>query len=459
MQTPKAMAPAVLFCALVGVVSSSGCGPQYVDPTALPGVAEARPGEKVDMPRIQDPTEFPDTGNPEVSMAAVADKASTSGGSGSVGCLPLVTYDWRASGPTVSELGVQIADAIGEKIQAKSYPGEVLSTLDMAVRLSEMNVERQSLSSLTSIMSQGAKLGVDKIVFGTIRHERDVGRSGREVLEVNLFAYDVLGGRLIVEERLGIPSDRHENSRYFTASQRASTWEPGDAYNVPEVGTSLEGEMRVVAGILARRVVRLVDFSTVSGIVYIPPTDTAPLSQSVARLRSAQKAFAAEYTRRQDQAQQSGTVPSSAGQVVLNDVSFPDLQAAGAHLEKLREELLTADNARFSQQISSQYAEALIPLLSKNEVKVLEIGFTNWSDTQLVEAELATGGLATSRVARNALKVVGVELVIAPRFERFGQNYLLCVDIYDLKSKSLTAATYFPISPQFDAELRSEIGG
>ena len=382
---------------------------------------------------------------------------SAGGGAGSVGCLPLVTLDQRAAAPAVSQLGVDLADAVGKKVQAKNSEGVVLSTTEMAVRLSEMNVERRALSSLAAVTAHGEKLGVDKIVFGTIQHDYDVGRSGREVLNVSVFGFDVLRGTLLAEEKFGIPSDRRENARYFMPLGQPSTWQAAEAYNVPDMGQSLDGELHVVAGILARRVAALVDFSTISGIVYIPPTDTAQLSQAVAKLRSAQKSFAVEYARRQEEAQTTGGVVDNNRPVVLNGGNYPDPQAAGAELEKQREELLSSDGARFAQQLSSLFSDALNPLIANREIKVNDVGFTKWSDTQLGEGELATGGLSGSLTARSALQGVGVELVVAPRFARFGRSYLLRVEIHDLKNAVSAGSTHFPISSRFQPELEAQL--
>src|SRR5262249_28355538 len=97
-----------------------------------------------------------------------------------VGCFPLVSTDLRTEAPWVSELGVNVADQIATGLGTGGASSTILDTDQLALRLSEQNLSRSSLTTLESIAAASPKLGVDRITFGTIRRRDKVGALDRD---------------------------------------------------------------------------------------------------------------------------------------------------------------------------------------------------------------------------------------------------------------------------------------
>ncbi len=383
------------------------------------------------------------------SLAAQSPKAV------SMGCLPLVTYDLRKGDPSISVLGERIADEAALGLNALGY--RALQTTAMGVEVSRTNVERTALFTLEAVVQHGDRLGLDVVVFGKIRRDDNVGRIARHVLSVDLFAYDFVNGAVVSRKQWEIPSDHPAAAEPFRWHKQRSLWEAGTAWRVPEETPSFDREIKILCESLAKQCFNRIDDKKIEGVIYIPPTDTALFVRSVARVRSAQAAFAAEYTRRLDDANATGKELDDDAPLVINEIEFPNLQQARAYLTELREGLMAGPAVRFGQAISSTLAETLRPLLEGNEVRVNDVGFTKWSDTQLIEGELALGGLARSLVARQAMKESGITLVIAPRIDRFGTNYVLRAEVYDLVEGQLAASAHQRLADKYADDLRAAL--
>jgi S1-C subfamily serine protease len=196
-----------------------------------------------------------------------------------------------------------------------------------------------------------------------------------------------------------------------------------------------------------------VDPARVQGAVYVAPLDAAGFVRSVARLRAAQAAYAAEVARR------AADPAAAAGKVVLNGTEFPDLQAAEAYLVTLGESLQVTDAARFGQTFAGMLAEEVRARFAPQGLRVLDLGFTLQSDRQLVEGTLAQGGLVRSLSAREALKASGVGLVVAPRLERVGDAFEVHVEAFDVAAGAVLASGDATIPPALVPELQRALGG
>ncbi|MEO0652947.1 MAG: serine protease, partial [Planctomycetota bacterium] len=225
-------------------------------------------------------------------------------------------------------------------------------------------------------------------------------------------------------------------------------------------GRDLLGEGRLGARdrMLAMRAVQALGGRAQGATLYIPPLDTRRFVGAVAELRSMQSAFASEYARRAEQADSTGIEFDTFSPMVLNGVEYRDLQQAEDALHRYREGLLAGPAMRFAQGMSQNFAAELMPLLSGSDVLVNDLGSTKWSDTALIEGELALGGLARSLVARSTLRDDGIDYVLAPRIDTLGSAYQLRLDIYDLGRGAVLATTYVLVDEAFSAELEGELG-
>jgi S1-C subfamily serine protease len=431
---------------------------QYEPRTRLPGVdgepaapaAGATPAVRAWMYL---PGEAGVAGAGQETVASFAAEVTGKARAGSLGCLPLVMYDSDHAGPWVPELGVALADEAADLCRGPGFGGTVLGTADMAVRLSQVNLEKVSLTSLEAVAAAGDRLGVDVVLFGTLRREKDSGTAFLQRIKVHLLAYSFPAGALVGERKFELRSDAKENARAYAAAKAESLWMPGTAWEVPAAGKSLDQELRVIAGILAKRALQAVRLEDIQGAIYIPPADTGRFVRSVARLRAAQAAFSLEYAARAKEVAKGEDPLAVERPVTLNGTEFKSLQAAFSHLAMLREQLLSSETARFSQTVSSVLAEAVRPMTTPRAV-LLDVGFTKASDMQLLEGELGTGGLARSLRAREALREQKIDLVAAPKIERIGANYALRVEIYDLAKPNMLATSSVRIEPRFADELR-----
>ena len=330
--------------------------------------------------------------------------ARTAGGAGSIGVLPLVTYDYRRRGPWVCELAVRVADDLATGIADAGYHGQVLPPAGVEARLAEMNMEKRAISTLAAVAEQGDRVGVDAVVFGTIKHTIDTGASGREVLTLAVSAYDFGSGRIVASDEVEISSDRQENRGTFDLAQRDSLWLPGDRWQVPDTEKTFDREIAAVTDVLARRVAGSIDLKTFEGAAYVPVTDTAPY----ARVAGA---------------------------------------AAGPN-----------PGSRFGAQLSTMFAEKLRPKLQAHELRVLDAGLANAAEAPVVEQGLATGAVTTGSPAARALGASGIGLVAVPRLERFGARFVLRVECYDLRTGRLASSTHVPIAARFEPDLAREVG-
>ncbi len=375
---------------------------------------------------------------------------------GSVACLPLVSLVERGE-PRVTRLGEWLADEVAVRLAGAGYGGWIVDTSGMQALLADINLPRTSLHSIADVSRHGHRLGVDVVVFGTIRHYHSAGRDPTGLLEVDLVAHDLDGRRSIARRSIEIRAVR-SNDRYWTYEDRPSAWQPGNEFNVRDVESTLDRELQVAARVLGRRVVSALAARPTDGVIYVAPVDTAGFVRSIARLRSAQSTFADEYARRAEIARGGGTPLDHDAPLILNGAEFPNLQTARAYLEELREGLQASDAMRLGMGVSSLIAEAMQRAGGDRQLRVNDIGFTRWSETQLVEGELATGGLARSMLARKMMVDEGIKVVVAPRLDSFASHIVLRVEAIDLARETVLLTTHFPIDGRFEDALGRQLG-
>jgi hypothetical protein len=321
---------------------------------------------------------------------------------GSIGVLPLVTWDYRRTGSSVTELGVRVADDIATGVVEGGYGGQVLGPAGLEARLAELNMDKRSISTLGAVAQEGDRLGVDAVVFGTIKRQVDNGANGRETLDLAVSAYDFATSRLVAQDEIEVASDREENRTCFDLANRDSLWMPGDRWQVPEAPRTFDREIAAVTDILARRLAGSIDVNAIAGATYIPTTDTAPYARAA-------------------------NAPPGTG-------------------------------SRFGAQLSTMLGEKLRPKLAGHELRVLDAGLAQPQDAPVVEQGLAAGAVSTGSPAARALGASGIGLVAVPRLERFGPRYSLRVEVYDLRTGKLAASTHAPIDARFEPDLAHELG-
>ena len=364
-----------------------------------------------------------------------------------------MSFDARDAKASVSELGVRLADEGAAHARQAGFEGEVLASSALSVRLAEQNIDKVALHTLEGVTEESERLGVDVVVFGTIRRDYAVGDERVDTLTIQWSAFDVMARSLVLEDRLTIRSDQLETRERWTWIERDSLWEPGNSFPVPPREPSLDREVIVRSTLLARRVASQL---TESGDIYLAPTDTSTLVNSVQRLRAAQSAFASIYADRAKTAEDTGAPVDLEKPFILDGQEVAGLSGARAYIESLREATRGTGAARFSESISTALAESLLPRLPADS-RLIDLGSTKWSDTQLVEGELAQGGLVRSLLARQALLDSNVRLAIAPRLERFGDRFLLRVQVYDLSDARLLASTHTRLDRLFTDEIAREL--
>jgi S1-C subfamily serine protease len=388
----------------------------------------------------------------QAALAEFVQKTALAPRTASIGFLPLVMYDSDHRGPWVPELGVSLADEAAGSLRTAGFQGLVLDSTGMSVRLHQVNLDKVSLSTLEGISDAGDRLGVDVAVFGVMRRDKDPGTPFLQVIRVDLTAYGFLAGTVLARAKFELRSDDGQNKPAYAAARNESLWMPGTAWEVPPSKRAFDEELRIVADMLAKRVVQTVDLEKAEGSIYVPPADTGRFVRSIARLRAAQGAFVLELEKRTKEAARGEDPLAVEKPLTLNGVEFKTLQAAHSYLSTLREQLLATETARFAGTVSSLFAEALRPIVSPRKV-ILEVGFTEASDVSLLEGELATGGLVRSLRSRQALQAKGVALVVAPRVERVGSNYALRAEVYDLGKPNLVASASVRVDQRYAADL------
>lgn len=375
----------------------------------------------------------------------------------SIGVLPPALRDTHGN-HTVTELGELLADEIAHGISGVGWDGWALTPAELIVRLGDMNVDPVTLYDLPSVVAHGDRLGVDAVVFGVLE-ERDLGRMTK-ALRVRLYCFDLLSGRQVAESRFDIRSDDPANRLPFSLIQEASPiWLASGEWSSPASRGSLESELAACARVLAERVVGQLDAIAGEGVIYVAPADSSQFVEAIADLRSAQSAFASEYVRRIEESMATDQPLDTESPIVINDTEFPDLQQAEAWLTSLREDLFTSAGARFCQTTAAMVTESMRPLVSPSRV-INDLGFTKFSDSELstVEGMLATGGLARSLKARNMLLESGIDVVVAPRFERIGKDFALRAEVYDLHRSDVAGSTHCSVDPRFAEELAASLG-
>ena len=242
----------ILRCSLVGLLLCAGCeSPEYVPERSLP--ARTMPDDSTQPAVERHDGQTPYSGDPADS--ARDDSAGGGGGAPAVrvtdgatagpvaefcetivrharngenvACLPLVTREPRSAGPWVSEYGVDLADEIAERLSFLAFEGSVLETATVGVRLTRAEISRPAVATLEDATELGDVLGVELIVFGTIRRDNNVGRSGRDVLTIDLNCWNASTDEVMARAKFEVPSDVHENSRIWRLAQQESLWSPG----------------------------------------------------------------------------------------------------------------------------------------------------------------------------------------------------------------------------------------
>ncbi|MCI0651736.1 MAG: serine protease [Planctomycetes bacterium] len=417
------------------------------------------PGGRDPSGTITEATPVPTDGGPV--YAEISAWTSSLGASlaptASIGCLPLTSYDIRNESPRVTLLGEQIADEVANALRAGG--GQVVLGLnDMEIRAMQGNLAKITLSTLPLVARYGSRLGCDVICFGTLRHERNVNDTwGQARITVDLSAWDGTANRIIGSRKFAISSQDPGSRRWFEAAKSDSPWDEESKWNVPQPARSFQAEMEVVAGLLCDRLLGAIDPSQVEGNVYLPPADTSRFVRSVARLRAAQVAFASELGRRAQAAEKSGGAIDGNAPLSLVGIEFKNMQAAEDYLSVLTEGLGASHAAQFGLSVSNMLAERLQPKFAQSKFSVKDLGATKWSDTQLIEGELAQGGLINSQLARKALQDAGYQIVIAQRLEKFGDAHVLRAVVHDVKADRVLTTAHVAIAPEFQQDLKKEL--
>ncbi len=429
--------------------------PSYVPPTQMPSEYQRGSGGS----RAPGTSAIEETGLGAGALSARVDEFVHSigqGGWGSIGCFPLVSYDLVHDGPWVSALGEAVAERVTDLLLAKSTNAFVLGPRELEIRASDTNVPREALSTLVAVKDHGPRLGVDAFVFGTIHRRDHVQARNRHELTLELNAYDIQAGRLLAKDSFRLPSDVADNVEPWRMATQEGTWLPLRDWPVPEPAFSLERELATLSGMLARRIGQHISGDGMRGKVYVAPADTSRFVGAVSRLRGAQAAYAMELARREAEAAATGNALDRDYPLVLNGVEFGSLQVAEAYMTELREGLAASRAMRFAEEISRLLAGELMSSVPDG-VLFGDLGFTKWSDTQLVEGELAQGGLARSQAARDVLTGMGIARVVAPRIDELGKGYQLRVDVFDLEARAFAGTTYVTIAPRYRDELAREL--
>lgn len=376
----------------------------------------------------------------------------------SVACLPLVTYDLRTNKPWVSELGLETTDAVARSLREKGFTGQTFATEDVGLRLAQANVARSSYLTLEEVAANAERLGADVVVFGTIKRRDRVGALDRDVLRCELQAYDVSGRRIATSTRWEVPSDDLSYRQAWDMAQAESPWAEDSRYAMPSGRPGLAAELQRISDDLARALGRTIDPAKLEGSMYVAPLDVAAWVPQLVTLRSAQGAFAAEISRRADEARAANAPLDTSGTIVLDGVEYPSFQAAEAQMTHLGTAYQATPAARFAQSFSSGLADALRTRTAPSGRAVNDLAAVGPVDRALIDGELSQGGLGKSFAARDALRAAGVSLVVAPRLERIGDTLQIRVDAYDLAAGAVAGTGTAPIAPALVPELEHALG-
>jgi S1-C subfamily serine protease len=374
----------------------------------------------------------------------------------SIACFPLVTHDMHREQPWVSELGVSIAEEIAQQLGTEAHDSDALGPEDVALRLSEANLARSSMTSLETVAGATQRLRVGLVSFGTIRRRDRVGAADRDVLSCELQAYEVDSGRVIASRKWEIPSDDATLRQAWDLAQAESAWLGDSRWNTAEAVPTLMGEFDIVAAELADKLAPQLPAD--AGTVYVAPLDTAAFVRALAQLNAARAAFAVEYGRRYDAGMASAQPMDTKSPLVLDGTEFPDLQRAEAYLATLGTSLQATDAARFAQAFSGLIGDQLQRQLRSAGTVVRTLPTMEHSADQLVNGQLASGGLASSAAARKALNDAGIALVIAPRLERLGGVFQVRVEAWSPATGNSAGTATAVLSPALAPEIEKQLG-
>ena len=375
----------------------------------------------------------------------------------SVGFLPLACYDLRRNGPFVSDLAMLVPDELCRQVESDGVRRTLLAPRDMEGRIADSNLARSELFARSSIELRAERMGVDVLVLGELRRERDVGRSGRDELRVEIVAIDVESRAVLARaDATSYFSDVERNVRLYQLADRDGLWLSDSKWEVPEDERTLDRELAVAARVLARRAGSACSSARSTGAVYVAPTDTGNLVSQLAYLRAAQGAYNAELRRRSESAVRSGGQLDMTAPVTLVDGEFESMQAAEAFLKHLEEAARATPAMRFGEGLSARLRAELQQQPSGREVR--DFGSAATADTQRASFVLATQGLAANPEARKALAGEGVGVVLAPRLEHVGSNWIVRVDVLDLGAQGSTPTKSFTLDSKFNQALQAELG-
>lgn len=429
--------------------------PRYID--SEPGPADAPPpptryDPSLPVHGVSDASSAPDVQDAlTASIGEFAELVAARAGGRSVGVLPLGAYTHTTREPQFTDLSEDVANRIAYRLRSDAGMGGLVTDIDgMRLRLSRCNVERHELVSVEALGERAGRLGLDVVVYGTIRENRAPGLP--DSMTVSLRAWDVLGLQSVASKNVEVRRDASAR-RLWTLLERESLWQDA-TWDTPNVERPFDSELDWMAEQIAIDVERaVVEAGGEYSVAYVAPTATSAFHQGLWQLRAAQRTWSQTSAERAV----AGDDADPNAPMVINGIEFPDPQAALSYLNDLRESLHGSPAADFGRSVTNMIAGKLRPRLAPREVKMNDIGFTDASDTALVEGELATGGLVSSKLARQALQDGGIDLVVAPRLEELAGSYLLRVEVFDLPAQALVGSTYWRIEPRYYAAISEQL--
>jgi len=389
------------------------------------------------------------------SFGRIGDKVLASKGRAlSIGCLPFVTFDKTKNGPWVSELGVQLADFAAREMKAKESKADILNPRDLEIRAAQVGVRRATLSTLSTVASEGPRLGADVLIYGTIREDKDVGQVGRNVMTIRASAYSILEGRVVAEEEYNFSSQEQGYQWEYRLAGRESTWQPDSGFKAGEPKPTLAAKLRSASMLIARRLKGSI--AKVPGGVYIVPLDSSDFVRSRAMLHGAQRTFQSIYDERV--AAGAKNPLEAEGKVKIGETDFDNLAAAQNYITTLKESLETTPASRFGRSFSSQLAGDLQPLLTDQRIQPNDPGLDSEEDKSGAMGELAMAGALNSKSVREALDKKGFGTAARPRLEEIAGAYLIRVEVYETKTGNWVGSESYPIAARYAKALAGLLG-
>jgi S1-C subfamily serine protease len=389
------------------------------------------------------------------SFGRIGDKVLASKGRAvSIGCLPFVTFDKTKEGPWVSELGVQLADFAAREMKAKESKAEIMNSRDLEIRAAQVGVQRATLSTLSTIASEGPRLGADVLIYGTVREDKDVGQVGRNVMTIRASAYSFVEGRVVAEEEYNFSSQEQGYQWEYRLAGRESTWQPDSGFKAGEPKPTLAAELRSASMLISKRLQGSI--AKVPGGIYIAPLDSSDFVRSRAALQAAQKTFQGVYDERV--AAGSKNPLEAEGKLKIGETEFENLAAAKNYIMTLAASLQSTPASRFGRSFSSQLAGDLKPLLTDQRIQPNDPGLDEAEDKSGAMGELASAGAFKSKSVRDALDKKGFGTVARPRLEEIAGAYLIRVEVYETKTGNWVGSESYPIADRYAKELAGLLG-